>query len=97
MTDLVCSICRDRIQELVNSMTPTPRVGNFGLNIEKNYVFLKGVLVIGRGHKSKMHIISFKNLPLFSQTLIRQTKYIEMMTNEGSTIFFNIITKMTGP
>ena len=46
-----------------------------------------GVLVLERGHIShivKMHYF-FNNLLLYSKALIRQTKYIVMMTMEGST------------
>ena len=45
------------------------------------------VFVLGRGHISyivKMHYF-FKNLLLYSQALIRQTKYVVMMAKEGST------------
>ena len=52
-----------------------------------------GILVLGCGHVShivKMHYF-FKNL-LFSKALIRQTKYIVIMTKEGST---EIVTFMT--
>ena len=52
-----------------------------------------GVLVQGRGHIShivKMHALFFKNLPLYTQAKIRQTKYVVMTTKEGSTkiVFF---------
>ena len=53
-----------------------------------------GVLVLGRGHIShivKLHY-SFKNLLLYSQALIRQSKYVVMMTKEGSTEIINIMT-----
>ena len=46
-----------------------------------------GVLVLGCGHIShimKMHYF-FKNLLLYSQAVIRQTKYIVMIAKEGST------------
>ena len=46
-----------------------------------------GVLVLGHAHVShvlKLHYI-FKNVFLFSEARIRQTKYIIMMTKEGST------------
>ena len=52
------------------------------------------VLVLGYGHIShivKMHYF-FKNLLLYSQAYIRQTKYVVMMTKEGST---NIVNYMT--
>ena len=46
-----------------------------------------GVLVLGRGHIS--HIVKlyyfFKNILLYSQAQIRQTKYIVMMPKEGRT------------
>ena len=46
-----------------------------------------GVLVLGCGHIRhivKMHYF-FKNLLFYSQASIRQTKYVVMMTKEGST------------
>ena len=52
-----------------------------------------GVLVLGRGHIShivKMHYF-FKNLLLYSQALIRQTKYIVMMVKEGFTKIIIVI------
>ena len=56
------------------------------------------VLVLGRGHIS--HIVkmqySFKNLLLYSQALIRQTKYVVMMTKEGSTKIVNFMTPRVG-
>ena len=46
-----------------------------------------GVLLLRCGHIS--HIVekhfSYKNILLYFQAWIRQTKYIEMMTKEGST------------
>ena len=51
------------------------------------------VLVLGRGHIShivKLHYF-FNNLLLYSQALIKQTKYIVMMTNEGCTKIVNFI------
>ena len=45
-----------------------------------------GVLVLGRGHISrivKMHYFFKKSFSLLSQALIRQTKYIVMMTKDG--------------
>ena len=57
-----------------------------------------GVLVLGRGHIShivKMHY-SFKNLFLYSKAQIRQTKYIVMMTSEGSTKIVNFMTQRAG-
>ena len=53
-----------------------------------------GVLVLGCGHIShlmKIHYF-FTNLLLYSGAQIRQTKYIVMMTKEGST---KIVTFMT--
>ena len=57
-----------------------------------------GVLVLRRGHIShvvKMHY-SFKNLLLYSQAVIRQSKYMYMyiviMTKEGSTELVNLMT-----
>ena len=53
-----------------------------------------GVLVLGRGHISnivKMHYF-FKNLLLYSQAYILQTKYIVLINKEGST---KIVTFMT--
>ena len=50
-----------------------------------------GVLVLGRGHIShivKMHYF-FKNFLHYFKALIRQTKYIVMMTKEGSTKIVN--------
>ena len=38
----------------------------------------------------------FKNLLLYSQALIRQTKYIVMMTKEGSTKIVNFMTPGAG-
>ena len=37
-----------------------------------------------------------KNLLLYSQALIRQTKYVVMMTKEGSTKIVNFMTPGTG-
>ena len=55
------------------------------------------VLVLGRGHAS--HIVKingiFKNL-LYSQVWIRQTKYIVIMTKEGSTKILNFMTPGAG-
>ena len=46
-----------------------------------------GVLVLGQGHIS--HIVKlhhfFTNFLLYSQALIRQSKYMVMMTREGFT------------
>ena len=57
-----------------------------------------GVLVQGRGHIS--HIAKlyyfFKNFLLYSQALIRQTKYVVMMTKEGFTIINNFMTPGAG-
>ena len=57
-----------------------------------------GVLVLGRGHIGqvvKLHYF-FKNLLLYSQALIRQTKYAVMMTKEGSIKIVNFITHEAG-
>ena len=57
-----------------------------------------GVLWLGCGHIShrvKMHYF-FKNLLFNSQALIRQTKYVVMMTKEGSTKIINFITPGVG-
>ena len=57
-----------------------------------------GVHVLGRGHIShlvKMHYF-FKNLLFNSQALIRQTKYVVMMTKEGSTKIVNFMTPGAG-
>ena len=57
-----------------------------------------GVLVLVRGHRShlaKMHYF-FKNLLLYPQVLIRQTKSTIMMTNEGSTKIVNVMTPGIG-
>ena len=55
-----------------------------------------GVLVLGRGYIShivKLHYF-FKNILLYSKALIRQTKYLVMMTKEGSTKIVNFMTPM---
>ena len=57
-----------------------------------------GVLVLGCGHIShieKMHYF-FKNLLLNSQVLIRQIKYVVMMTREGYTKIVNFMTPGVG-
>ena len=56
-----------------------------------------GVLVLGYGQSQivKMHY-SFKNHFIYSQAWIRQTKYIVMMTKEGSTKIINCITPGAG-
>ena len=57
-----------------------------------------GVLVLGHGHISlivKMHYF-FKNRLLYSQAQIRQTKYVVMMTTEGSTKIVNFMTPGAG-
>ena len=71
----------ERSTKIVNFMTPGA-----------------GVLVLGRGHIShimKMHYF-FINLLLYSQALIRQTKYVVMMTKEGSPKIINIMTPGAG-
>ena len=64
-----------------------------------NFVTPKaGVLVLGCGnisHIVKLHYF-FKNLPLYSQALIRQNKYVVMMTKEGSTNIVNFMTPGQG-
>ena len=57
-----------------------------------------GVLVLECSHIShivKMHYF-FKNLLLNSQALIRQTKYVVVMTKEGSTKIVNLMTPGAG-
>ena len=52
-----------------------------------------GVLVQGCGHIShrvKMHYF-FKNLLLYTHAYIRQTKYVVMITKEGSTKVINFM------
>ena len=81
LQNLVCSISRGSRPEIVNFMTPGA-----------------GVLALGRGHIShivKMHYF-FKNLLLYSKAVIRQTKYVVMMTKEGSTKIFNFMTPGAG-
>ena len=71
----------ERSTKIVNFMTPGT-----------------GVLVLGRGHishKVKMHD-SLKNLFPYSQAWIRQTKYVIMMTKEGSTQIINFMTPGAG-
>ena len=56
------------------------------------------VLVLGHGHIShivKMHFF-FKNVLLYSQAWIRQTKYVVMMTKEGSTKIVDFMTPRAG-
>ena len=56
------------------------------------------VLVLGHGHIShivKMHFF-FKNVLLYSQAWIRQTKYVVMMTKEGSTKIVDFMTTRAG-
>ena len=57
-----------------------------------------GVLVLGCSHIS--HIVKvyyfFKNLLLYSHAYIRQTKYIVIMTKEGSTKIVNFMTPGAG-
>ena len=57
-----------------------------------------GVLVLGRSHINhimKMHYF-FKNLQLYSQAYIRKTKYLVVMTKEGSTNIINFMTPVAG-
>ena len=54
------------------------------------------VLVYGHiGHTVKMHHFFKKNF-IYSQTSIRQTKYLVMITNEGSTKIVNFMTPWEG-
>ena len=81
LPNLVCSICRLRRQEIVNFMTPGA-----------------GALALGCCQISqivKMHYF-FKNLLRCSHAQIRQTKYIAIMTNEGSTKTLNFMTPGAG-
>ena len=56
-----------------------------------------GIIVLGCGHVSHIVMDYFlKNLSLYSQTLIRQTMYIVMMTKEGSTKVVNFMTPGVG-
>ena len=48
------------------------------------------------GVKSVKLMYFFKNLLLYSQALIRQTKYVVMMTIEGSTKIVNFMTPGVG-
>ena len=48
------------------------------------------------GVKSVTLMYFFKNLLLYSQALIRQTKYVVMMTKEGSTKIVNFMTPGAG-
>ena len=41
-------------------------------------------------------IYSFKNLLLYSEALIRQTKYVVMINKEGSPIIINFMTPRAG-
>ena len=62
-------------------------------NDDHGRVYQNCKFVLGRGHIShvvKMHYF-FKNILLYSQALIRHTKYIVMMTKEGSTKIVNFI------
>ena len=79
-TKCIVMMTKERSTKIVNFMTP-----------------VEGVLVLGRGHIShrvKMHYF-FKNL-LYSQALIRQTKYVVMMTKERSTKIINVMTTGAG-
>ena len=48
------------------------------------------------GVKSVKLMYFLKNLLLYSQALIRQTKYVVMMTKEGSTKIINFMTPGAG-
>ena len=53
-----------------------------------------GVLVLGRGHLShivKVHYFFKKSFSLLSHVLIKQTKYIVMMTKRGCTKIVNFL------
>ena len=58
------------------------------------------VLVPGRGHISHTRIVKmhcfFNNLLLYSQALIRQTKYVVKLTKEGLTKIINFLTPEAG-
>ena len=76
-TKYVVMMTKEESTKIVNFMTPWV-----------------GVLVLGRGHIShrvKMHYF-LKDLLLYSQALIRQTKYVVMMNKEGSTKIVNFMT-----
>ena len=93
LPNLVCSIIRGSRLEIVVMMT---KEGSTKIV----YFMTPGVwvLVIGCGHISyrvKMHYF-FKNLFFNSQALIRQTKYVVMMTKEGSTKILNFMTPWVG-
>ena len=63
-----------------------------------NFMTPAGARVLGFGHishKVKMHYF-FKNLFLYSQAQIRQTKNVVMMTKEGSTKIVNFMTPGAG-
>ena len=69
-TKYIVIMTMERSTKIVNFMTPGA-----------------GVLVLGRGHIShlmKIHYF-FTNHLLYSEAQIRQTKYIVIMTKEGST------------
>ena len=73
-TKYIVMMTKEQSTKIVNFMTPRA-----------------GVLVLGRGlisHKVKMHFF-FKNLLLYSQAYIRQTKNVVMMTNKGCTKILN--------
>ena len=72
---------REGSTKIVNFMTPR-----------------EGVLVLGCGHishKVKVHYF-FKSPLLYSHAYIRQTKYIVMMTKEGSTKIVNFMKSDAG-
>ena len=80
-TKYVVMMTKEGSTKIVNFMTPGT-----------------GVLVLGHGHIShivKLHYF-FKNLLLDSQALIRQTKYVVMMTKEGSAKSLNFMTLGAG-
>ena len=80
-TKYVVMMTKEGSTKIVNFMTPGA-----------------GVLVLGSGHTShivKMHYF-FKNLLLNSQALIRQTKYVVMMTKEEFTKIVNFMSPEGG-
>ena len=80
-TKYIAMITKEGFNKIVNFMTPGA-----------------GVLALGCGHisqKVKLHYF-FKNLLICCQAQIRQTKYLAIMTNEGSTIIVNSMTPGLG-
>ena len=80
-TKYIVMMTKERSTKIVNFMTPWA-----------------GVIALGCGHIShivKIHYF-FKILLLFSQAQIKQTKYIVIMTKEGSTKIVNFMTPAAG-